>query len=1051
MKGRGFTNIMKSPKEAAESFKVFFNKALDGMLLIELKSKKIHAGNKKICRMLGYGCAELKKMNIVDILFKKDLSRILPEFNKLATDKISISRNITVRKKNGGLFYADVTTSIPIVVDGKRYMLGIFRDITERRNKEEELCYRSEIINQMEEGVAIIRVKDLKIVHTNPKFDRMFGYKRWEILNKNISILNAPAEKSWKNIARGIKKSLKEKGTWQGKVNNLKKDGIAFWCQASVSIYTHPRFGKVWISVYTDIDELKRTQLRVTHLNDILKTIRSVNRVISLIRDPEILLKTVCGVLVKARAYRLAWVGIIKKGDRRVYPVARAGVGIGYLDKIKVSRDTGDTGQGPTGMAIRHRRPVLCADIARNPDYSIWRKLALKYGFASSVAVPVIYGKRVFGSLTVLADRINAFDKEEVTLLTELAGDLGLALQSIEDANEQKRTEEELYNSREILRIVFDNIPQRVFWKDKNLAYLGANKPFALDAGFNDPEDVIGKNDFQLIWKIFANSYRAYDKKVIKSGKPKLNYERPLFKAGEEQAWSQTSKVPMRDKDGKIFGVLGTYEDITERKKAEDALRRSQAKFKNLAELLPQTVFEFDKNGKLTFINRNGLKIFGYSGKDLLKGINVGQLIAPADRERIAKMIGARIKKKNYGADEYQALRKNGAVFPVIIYSNYTEAEDKTGGLRGIVVDISDIREAEKVLRETAAKDEALLASIADGVIAVDDKGRIILINNVAADKLGWAKERALGKKWFEILRKEDEKGNIVPPEKSEFYYALNAGKISTAIESEHYIGKDGKKFPVAKAVAPVVIGGKIIGAINVFRDVSKEKALEQAKNDFLSLASHQLRTPLSAIKWTLEGLMQDSDLKERQKQYLRDVYSSNERLIGLVNGLLNVARIEAGKRIVNKQPTNLVDLIDYSYKTCKPNAEKRGQTIKLFIDAPLKKIRIDRTLFNETFNNLLSNAISYGSENSKITVRVKLEEKSYVISVNNFGPPITKSDRDKIFNKFFRGQNVESYAHVGTGLGLFLAKAAAEANGGKIWFESNAKDGTTFYFTVPL
>lgn len=146
-----------------------------------------------------------------------------------------------------------------------------------------------------------------------------------------------------------------------------------------------------------------------------------------------------------------------------------------------------------------------------------------------------------------------------------------------------------------------------------------------------------------------------------------------------------------------------------------------------------------------------------------------------------------------------------------------------------------------------------------------------------------------------------------------------------------------------------------------------------------------------------------------------------------------------------------MVELIDLACKRCKPLADKRGQKIKLFIDAAADKIEIDPVLFGEVLSNLLSNAIGFGAENSKITIRLSADKKGYVVSVHNLGSFIFKADRDKIFTKFFRGRNSINSEHVGSGLGLFLVKAAVEGNGGKIWFASDAKKGTTFYFTVPF
>ena len=154
--------------------------------------------------------------------------------------------------------------------------------------------------------------------------------------------------------------------------------------------------------------------------------------------------------------------------------------------------------------------------------------------------------------------------------------------------------ERKLYESQEMLKLVLDTIPQRVFWKDREFRYLGCNLPFARDAYLDDPADVIGKEDFELSWRESAEIYRADDRFVMESGVPRLNYEEPQAGPGGAMLWLRTSKVPLRDATGSVFGILGTYEDITEKKRAElereklvADLQKALAKVQTLSGLLP--------------------------------------------------------------------------------------------------------------------------------------------------------------------------------------------------------------------------------------------------------------------------------------------------------------------------------------------------------------------------------------------------------------------------------------------------------------------------------
>ncbi|MDB6066046.1 MAG: multi-sensor hybrid histidine kinase [Pedosphaera sp.] len=145
-----------------------------------------------------------------------------------------------------------------------------------------------------------------------------------------------------------------------------------------------------------------------------------------------------------------------------------------------------------------------------------------------------------------------------------------------------KRAQDELFNSRQMLRLVLDTIPQRVFWKDRNSVYIGCNKPLVQDGGYSDPSEIIGKTDYEMASLPTADRYRADDRQVMETGVPKFNYEEPQIKPDGTQAWLTTSKMPLRDQNGDVIGVLGTYEDITARKQAEEVLKRDRSHLENL-------------------------------------------------------------------------------------------------------------------------------------------------------------------------------------------------------------------------------------------------------------------------------------------------------------------------------------------------------------------------------------------------------------------------------------------------------------------------------------
>lgn len=241
---------------------------------------------------------------------------------------------------------------------------------------------------------------------------------------------------------------------------------------------------------------------------------------------------------------------------------------------------------------------------------------------------------------------------------------------------------------------------------------------------------------------------------------------------------------------------------------------------------------------------------------------------------------------------------------------------------------------------------------------------------------------------------------------------------------------------------------------LELTRANEKLRELDQRKSEFLSVVAHQLRTPLSGIKWTLSMIMNGElgPISNDQKVFIMKSYESNDRMIELVESMLHADRIDSGKYDLRLVPTQIFDLIDNVLYEILPAALKRNITIELnHRDAAMPQLNIDQEKMRAVFQNLLDNAVKYSKPGGKISVDVTETADSVKVAIHDEGVGIPTDQQALIFSRFFRARNALKVETDGNGLGLFIVKSIIEMHGGKIWFESKEDGGTTFYFTIKI
>jgi len=317
----------------------------------------------------------------------------------------------------------------------------------------------------------------------------------------------------------------------------------------------------------------------------------------------------------------------------------------------------------------------------------------------------------------------------------------------------------------------------------------------------------------------------------------------------------------------------------------------------------------------------------------------------------------------------------------------------------------------------------------------------LILINPKAEEFLKTKAEEVLGKDVQTLKRKNRRWAQL---------FKITGEEIKEVFRKEMAISKS---FFLEITTSTVKLQEQEELVLVILHDISREKLVEQMKSQFVSIAAHQLRTPLSIIKWSLSLLREEKEFNKEEKDLVLKAYQTNERMINLVNDLLNVARIEEGRFVYEPKIVEFSEIVESVYNSLKENAKQKKIEYSLEISEGKKIVKVDVEKISLAVKNLIENALKYTPEKGKVEVSVKERKRKHelVFSVKDTGVGIPKNQQERIFTKFFRGANVVRMQTEGSGLGLFITKNIIEAHGGKIWFKSQENKGTTFYFTLPL
>lgn len=561
--------------------------------------------------------------------------------------------------------------------------------------------------------------------------------------------------------------------------------------------------------------------------------------------------------------------------------------------------------------------------------------------------------------------------------------------------------------------------------KDGNIVY--ANNMFLETTGY-DLIEVLGENPRILKTEITPKATFVELWSTISTGFPWKGLLCNAKKNGEI-FWDSTTIYPIKDFQDNITHYISIKVDVTEYVIMEKYLDREKKFLKTVIDTVPSLIFVKDFKGRYVLVNKSMEEVYGISKEDIIGKIEIfdeWQEFLKDDMEVIGtqkpKFIPEEpLTDKNENIRWYQTVK-----VPLNL-------EGSSPQILGVATEITYRKKMEEYVTASNKRYKSLVKNIGDGVVTIDDKGIILSFNPAAEKMFKYRAKEIMGKSYtflieassIDNLRKSLEQNSIV--------------KIQG-------INKDGTLFPIEVSISKMELKGQI-NYIGIIRDITEREKVDKMKSDFINTVGHEIRTPLSSILGFTELLLNRDLDKEKSNKYLSIIYRESERLSNLLNDFLDIQRMESGREVFNKKDFSIKEPLKEVLELYEVNYDRKilvEVEDDIIVNGDFNKIK-------QLFTNLISNAVKYSHDGSKINIRARTINDNVEVMIEDEGIGISEEDIPNLFSKFYRVDNSDQRNIGGTGLGLSISKGIVEKHGGKLWVESVLGKGSKFFFTLPI
>lgn len=558
------------------------------------------------------------------------------------------------------------------------------------------------------------------------------------------------------------------------------------------------------------------------------------------------------------------------------------------------------------------------------------------------------------------------------------------------------------------------------------------------------------------------NYYTPKSKEIIEKAFNKLiekaepyDLELELITAKGNHKWVRTCAYP-KLVDGKVVKVTGTMQDITEHKNAKNKLRDNEEKFRLLIEHSPVSLLMLDREMRHIAVSRHYLDTFSLEEEDLI-GLNHYDVF-PETFDEFNEVHRRAMEGEVIRNEEHRLKLADGGVqWNRWEVRPWTRSDGTIGGIIIFSEDITERKKAEEEILKSETRYRSLFEQSNDAIMVHDLEGKIVDVNKMACKILGYTEDEIKQKSVFDLIAPDDRERIV-----SKLRYIRIKGHLRT---ETRIMRSDGTVLILDVNSSLINTQEELILAVgrDITDRIEAEKAMLDAKieaeianrtkSDFLANMSHELRTPLNSIIGFSDAMIDgiSGNLEPRQEHYLHHISNSGHHLLTLINDILDLSKIEAGKMDLHLEIIDVGKVVDEIVTMTETLSSEKKINIEVDMPEQIPGIQADRSKFKQILYNLVGNAIKFTDSGGKITVRAETDDRTIRVSVIDTGIGISLNDQEKLFKPFSQIDSSSSRIYQGTGLGLALVKELVESHGGRIWVESEFGKGSKFIFEIPI